>query len=86
MRLFLLNNEIIFPMQEDTSQRKNLPIIGYKRRRTKGIICHGKRPSDIDSNLTLPDDDLEAREITQEEESMPKRRKTGGNKVNMPCG
>ena len=57
----------------------------YKRSRTKGIISHGKRPSDIDSNASAPDDDLEIKHTTQEEESKPKRQKTGENEVKYAC-
>ena len=49
--------------------------------RTKGIICSGKRPSDIDSNASAQDDDSEGKEVTEEGESQPKHRKTSGNEV-----
>ena len=56
-------------------------MIGYKRMRTKGIICHGSRPSDIDNNASAQDDESEGKEVTEEGESKPKRRKTCRNEV-----
>ena len=32
------------------------PLVGYKRQRSKAIICRGKRPDDIVSNESLPGD------------------------------
>ena len=58
-------------------------MIGYKRRRTKGIICRGNRPSDIDSNASAQDDDSEGKEVTREDESKPKREKHA--EMRYPC-
>ena len=75
-------DEHIFPpMQAHSLQQQNPTMIGYKRMRTKGIICRGNRPSDIDSNASAQDDDSEGKEVTEEGESHPKRRKTSGNEV-----
>ena len=68
-------------MQAHSSEQQNPTKIGYKRRRTKKIICRGKRPSDIASNASAQDDDLEGKDVTQEEESKPKRRRTVKNEV-----
>ena len=68
-------------MQAHSLQQQDPTMIGYKRRRTKGIICRGNRSSDIDSNASAQDDDSEGKEVTEEGESKPKRRKTSGNEV-----
>ena len=74
-----------FAMQVHPPLQQEKPLIGYKSNRTKGIISRGKRPSDIDSNASAPDDDLEIEHTTQEEESKPKRQKTGENEVKYAC-
>ena len=70
-------------MQAHSLQQQDPTMIGYKRRRTKGIICRGNRPSDIDSNASAQDDDSEGTDVTQEDESKPKHRKTRGNEISM---
>lgn len=81
---FLLNNRASFiAAQAHPPQQQNMPIIRYKRRRTKEIICRGTRPSDIVSDGSAPDDELEGKDTIQDEQSKPKRRRTGGNEVNL---
>ena len=66
------DEHVFSPMQAHSLQQQGPTMIGYKRRHTKGIICHGNHPSDIDSNASAQDDDSEGKEVTQEDESKPK--------------
>lgn len=67
-------------VQARTSQDLDIvPSAGSKRMRQKHIISRGKRPSDIDSNEEFPEEDDNAIELTEQDQSKPKRRKTGEN-------
>ena len=81
--ILLSKQASFFSAQVRPPQQQNTPVIVYKCMRTKEIIYRGKHPSDIDSNTSAPDADLEGKDIMQEEESKSKRRRTGENEVNM---
>lgn len=77
--LWIVIYVFIFISQAQSSE----PLVGYKRQRSKAIICRGKRPDDIVSNESLPGDaeNVSDKSGGVDKPPNPKRQKTGGNEV-----
>ena len=78
--LWIVIYVFIFISQAQSSE----PLVGYKRQRSKAIICRGKRPDDIVSNASLPGDaeNVSDKSGGVDKPPNPKWQKTGGNEVN----